>query len=821
MCFSKKSWLIVAACVWIGLLSGCGSSNATPPANSAAAPVASLTATPASVTAGSSVTLAWTTTNASTVSINNGVGTVAASGSMTVSPSATTQYTLTATGSGGTVTSATTVTVQAAAAPTATLSASPTTITAGSSATLTWTTTGATTVSIDQGVGTVAASGSMKVSPSTTTQYTLTATGSGGTVTSVASVTVQPAAAPPTATLSASPTTITAGSSATLTWTTANATAVSINNGVGTVAVSGTVKVSPTATTQYTLTATGSGGTVTSVATVTVQGGAPTATLSASPTTITSGNSATLTWTTTNATAVSINNGIGTVAGSGSMNVSPTATTQYTLTATGSGGTATAVATVTVQSSAGTTATLSASLTTITAGNSAILSWTTANATAVSIDQGIGTVAASGSTTVSPSTTTQYTLTATGTGGSVTALTTVTVQPPVTPNSSISHLIILMMQNHSFDNLFGTYPGAAGLDPTLASYSQVDKAGNTISPTVVQTLDTGDPEHDLPSYVADWDNGKMDKFAYTEGDLAMQYYDNTVSGQATDGKSYGISTLWSYAQQYALADNFFASAMNSEPANELYMVAATIHNNHTSSALPPEAYDPCTAYQINSQGGVGTISVPLTETNVGDQLTGNSVPWTFYQTNYANSQNGTCLDYVPQEDPFQYFTSTQNSSHIQNFTMSSFKSVLSAGTLPAVVWITPDGAHDMHPGGGNILNGIEWIDEIVQAVQNSSEWQSSAIVVLYDEGGGWYDHVPPPQLSNTQGLGMRVPVTIVSPYAKSNYVSHQQMDFVSILRFIQWNWNLGEIPASAQGTREQQSGDLCDLLTSACGAPTP
>jgi phospholipase C len=202
------------------------------------------------------------------------------------------------------------------------------------------------------------------------------------------------------------------------------------------------------------------------------------------------------------------------------------------------------------------------------------------------------------------------------------------------------------------------------------------------------------------------------------------------------------------------------------------------------------------------------------------------VSWTFYQTNYANEQNGTCLDYVPQEDPFQYFTSTENSSNIQNFTMASFNSVLSSGSLPAVVWITPDGAHDLHPGGGNILNGVEWIDQIVQAVKGSSEWSSTAIILLFDESGGWYDHVPPPQLPNAvglpggQGLGMRVPVIIISPYAKTNYISHQQMDFVSILRFIQWNWNLGEIPAAAQAAREQQTGDLCDMLTSTCGSPT-
>jgi len=132
--------------------------------------------------------------------------------------------------------------------------------------------------------------------------------------------------------------------------------------------------------------------------------------------------------------------------------------------------------------------------------------------------------------------------------------------------------------------------------------------------------------------------------------------------------------------------------------------------------------------------------------------------------------------------------------------------------------IQPDGEQDMHPGGGNVLDGVEFLSNVVQDVQNSSIWQNSAIIVLWDESGGWYDHVPPPQMANTEGLGARVPVLVISPFAKTNYISHQQMDFVSILRFIQWNWNLGELPSAAQAAREQQSGDLCDLLTSPCGA---
>jgi phospholipase C len=625
----------------------------------------------------------------------------------------------------------------------------------------------------------------------------------------------------PTATLTASPATVPPGSSATLSWTTAYASTVTISNGIGVVAASGTMAVTPSSTTEYTLTATSVNGTTTSAATVTVHANPPTAKLTAAPTTITIGNSATLTWSTTNATSVSIDNGIGTVAASGSTTVKPTATTTYTLTATGVGGTVTATATVTVAELMP-TAKLAAAPSSITAGETSTLTWTTTNATTVSIDQGIGVVSPSGTTVVSPTNTTQYTLTATGAGGTATANATVTVARSGTTNSPITHLIILMMQNHSLDNLFGTYPGANGFSTTSPGYSQVDAAGNTVSPTPITTLSTADLAHNEPVYTASWDGGKMDKFAFEEGDLSMQYYNSSLSGVTSDNKPYGISTLWNYATQYALADNFFMSTMASEPAQELELVSATVDSNRTSGSLP--FYDPCSAVEQQKNGG--TIAVPLTETNVGDQLTAKQISWAYAEINFVNSQSGTCTDYVPQEEPFQYFTTTANSANTQNFTMASFKSMLTSGTLPSVYWIQPDGANDMHPGGGNILDGIEFVDNIVQAVKNSGQWQSTAIIVLFDESGGWYDHVPPVQLTGDpngkggQGLGMRVPVVIISPYAKTNYISHQQMDFVSILRFIQWNWNLGEIPAAEQQAREQQSGDICDLLTSACGAPT-
>jgi phospholipase C len=378
--------------------------------------------------------------------------------------------------------------------------------------------------------------------------------------------------------------------------------------------------------------------------------------------------------------------------------------------------------------------------------------------------------------------------------------------------------MIVVMQNASFDHLFGKYPGVNGLDSSLPSYQQVDQAGKTVSPQLLTDLNPADLNHTATSYQIAYDSGKMDKYAWENGDISMQYYDNTTIGAAADGQQYGVNTLWNYAQQYALADNFFAGAMASEPSNMLYMVAA-----NPGSGSDPYGYpqlDACTAglYQQN-QGSGANITPPLTFPNVGDQLTASKFSWGFYQEFFANEQSGTCIHYVPQENPFQYFQTTANSGNVQNFTMSGFSSMLSSGSLPAVMWVQPSPSHSMHPGQGNIANGIEWLDNFVQSVKSSGLWGSSAIIVLWDESGGWYDHVAPPKLSGSLGLGARVPVMVISPFAKMGYVSSQQMDFVSILRFIQWNWALGPFTGSAQATREAQSGNICDMLTSLCGDP--
>lgn len=311
-----------------------------------------------SVTAGGQVTLTWSATNATSVTITPSISSSALplSGSVKVTVNAETTFTATASGTGGSTTQTVDVKVSAAA-PSMTFTTSASSVTAGSLVTLTWTTTNASNFTVNPSIlgedqTELALSGSTAVVVNTTTTFTATATGAGGTTTQ--SVTVAVAASAPTITFTASPASIGPGGSATLSWTTTNATSVGIDNNVGAeLAPTGSATVSPNATTTYTATATGPGGTVTGTTTVTVSANLS-ITLTASPTSISPGGSSTLTWTSSGAASVTISGVSGTQASSGSVSVSPSSSTTYTATADdGAGHTATASATVTVVTSTG------------------------------------------------------------------------------------------------------------------------------------------------------------------------------------------------------------------------------------------------------------------------------------------------------------------------------------------------------------------------------------------------------------------------------------------------------------------------------------
>ena len=350
-----------------------------------------------------------------------------------------------------------------------------------------------------------------------------------------------------------------------------------------------------------------------------------------------------------------------------------------------------------------------------------------------------------------------------------------------TTSSPIKHVIVVVMQNSSFDHLFGTFPGANGPRPNSPGFTQLDPNGTPVTPFLLTNFAPPDISHTHAAFLQMVDNGLMDKFAAVNGQLAMGFYDSSVPG---------IDKLWSWAQQFALADNFFASAMGDAPTNQLYLAAAN-DNNFTFGVQP--AFPPCNKPDSASQ--------PFTFLNVGDQLTQKNISWQWLAESY-----GTCGLYVPTENPFQYFTSTQQSVHLQDYL--TFSAQIQSGNAPAVTFIQPAPNHSMHPGAGSVTVAAGWLDTLIHNVQNSSIWPETAIVVIWDSSGGWYDHVPPPAI-DSQGAGPRVPLLVISPLAKRNYISHVQMDDTSILKFIQWNWQL---PSLNSRNSDPRLGDLRDMF---------
>ena len=335
-------------------------------------------------------------------------------------------YLVTASNPGGSTTTALTISVTAPPAISS-FTASPGSISAGQSSTLSWSVSGATSLSISPNIGAVTGS-SLTVTPTTTTSYTLTATNVAGSVSAMVIVNVTaPPLVPIIGSFTATPSSITAGQSSILSWSVSGATSLSISPNVGAVTGSN-LAVAPNTTTSYTLTATNAAGSVRSTVTVTVTTspfGPTIASFTATPSSITAGQSSNLSWSVSGATSLSISPGIGAVTGS-SLTVSPTTTTTYTLTASNSNGSLTASTSITVTGvqTAPVISSFTASPSTLTAGQSSLLSWSVSGATSLSISPNIGAVTGS-SLVVTPNTTTSYTLTATNGTGTATATVTI------------------------------------------------------------------------------------------------------------------------------------------------------------------------------------------------------------------------------------------------------------------------------------------------------------------------------------------------------------------------------------------------------------
>ncbi len=339
----------------------------------------------------------------------------------------------------------------------------------------------------------------------------------------------------------------------------------------------------------------------------------------------------------------------------------------------------------------------------------------------------------------------------------------------------IEHFIVLMQQNHSFDNYFGTYPGADGLPPGTCIPETLNEggepAGGCVRPYPIGDSSIADLDHSNSTFHAQFNRGAMDGFVHAlnqlgqDGRISMGYYDDRE-----------LPYYWNLADEYVLFDRFFSSAAGGSIWNRMYLVAGVPGNE--DNRIP--------------EGGFGDIPT------IFDRLQEAGISWKFYVNNYdptlnyRNLGSGGFLDPQVQWVPLLSFDRfIDDPALAQNIVpMEDYYRDLREGTLPAVSYMLALGATE-HPLTG-LEKGQLFVKNVLQALMQSSAWERSAFLLTYDDWGGWYDHVPPPQVDSF-GYGFRVPALLVSPYARRGHVDSTTYDFTSILAFIERNWDLAHL----------------------------
>jgi phospholipase C len=338
----------------------------------------------------------------------------------------------------------------------------------------------------------------------------------------------------------------------------------------------------------------------------------------------------------------------------------------------------------------------------------------------------------------------------------------------------IQHFVVLMQENHTFDNYFGTYPGANGIPQgTCMPVNPLDKKNTEcIEPFHIGDRPIDDLDHSLSTFNFQYNDGKMNGFVYAlnqrnqNGAMAMGYYDDR-----------DLPYYWNLADEYVLFDNFFSSDHGGSFANHMYWASAHPGGDE---------------FAKNGYADIETIF---------DRLEERGVSWKFYVQNYdpeityrtlsqVSGNRASQVIWVPLLNIGRFLDDPKLASHIVD--LNQYFVDLENGTLPEVAYIAPSGASEHPPG--SIRSGQKFVKSLIQALMRSDSWDSSAFLLLYDDWGGWYDHVAPAQVDEN-GYGMRVPALLISSYARRGHIDSTVLDFTSVLKFIEENWNIKPLAA--------------------------
>ncbi|MGA9047213.1 alkaline phosphatase family protein [Sulfuricurvum sp.] len=396
----------------------------------------------------------------------------------------------------------------------------------------------------------------------------------------------------------------------------------------------------------------------------------------------------------------------------------------------------------------------------------------------------------------------------------------------------IDHIIVVYLENRSFDNLFRGYEGADTSDKPANPYAlQRDRNGSLFStlPMGEKSVQGGFPDH-MPNEPFLLDSTVSQKGMIP--DLVHRFYQNQlqINGgkndrfvDISDEKALTMgyhdmrhSAMWRYAREFTLCDRFFAAAFGGSFLNHQWLIAA--RTPYVGIDTDISRYDLDKNGEILRDGiltpdgyAVNTIQPfhppykakyadpalrlqPLKYDTIGDRLSDKNVSWSWYSGGYedAIAGRGDTIHYQYHHNPFLYYERyaprSEGRTHLKD--EKDFFRELEEGKLPNVVFFKPSAADNQHPGYASVKAADEKLSQIVEAVRSKQDvWKKSLIIVTYDENGGLWDHVAPPQ-KDQWGPGSRIPALIISPYAKKGFVDHTDYDTTSILRLIEWKYGL-------------------------------
>jgi phospholipase C len=360
-------------------------------------------------------------------------------------------------------------------------------------------------------------------------------------------------------------------------------------------------------------------------------------------------------------------------------------------------------------------------------------------------------------------------------------------------SNPIQHIIIIYKENHSFDNYFGTFPGANGIPhgtcmpmliPYINTYLPKAKEPQCVRPFIsTNPIVAPDLPHYSNNYAADIDGGKMDGFMLGEG----QWHNSSFSYRNATMSTYNDQTIpyyWQLARNYVLADNWFSSVPSWSLPNHWHRIAAShpagsdgLHFGST----PKERQQHVQTYLAQAN------KIPT----IADRLVNASITWKHYDFAVKLGGYQEAIDkssgsaWGRTTDPLESKASTYTRYYYKHFAPTDqIFSDIRNGTLPQVSWVISQDVYSEHPGW-NIVPGMQWSKSLIDAIMNSPYWYNTVIILTWDEFGGFYDHVLPPR-----GYGFRVPALIISPYVKHGFIDHTFYSIESTLKFIEWRFGL-------------------------------